>query len=296
MPDSKTTITELEACASKLEASRNFRILRKVPRPAKAKISKTDQFRYAMIIDTETTGLDLREDEVIELGFLLIAYQDAEPRKIIEFGNELREPSRDIPGIVQELTGITPKMVKGKQLSREKVLAALDLANIVIAHNAAFDRPICERLLPEFSDKPWACSLTEIPWSKYGFESAKLKYLLMENGYFFEGHRALDDCAALNELLNSRSPHGSSFFSELMESARQPSYYLKVRAPYELRQKMRELGYRWVRHEDRPGGEWHKTVSAKSFKAEGDQIRDLKKQGASLEYIEQDAFSRYRLN
>ncbi len=296
MPDSKTTNTELEACVSKLEASNNFRVLRKVPKPAKAKISKASQFRYAMIIDTETTGLDLREDEVIELGFLLIAYQDAESRRIIDFGNEQREPSREIPRIVQELTGITPKMVEGKKLCREKVLAILDLANIVIAHNAAFDRPICERLLPEFAEKPWACSLTEIPWSKYGFESAKLKYLLMDSGYFFEGHRALDDCAALNELLNSRSPHGSSFFSELMESARQPSYRFKVRTPYDMRQKMRDLGYRWMRHEDRAGGEWQKNISANNFTPEEEKILSLKKQGASLEYIEQDAFSRYRLN
>lgn len=295
MPNSKTTNTELEACASKLEASSNFRILRKIPEPAKAKISITDQLRYAMIIDTETTGLNPREDEVIELGFLLITYQEDNPREIAEFGNEMREPSKEIPKRVQELTGITPKMVKGKRLNKEKILAALDLANIVIAHNAAFDRPMCERLLPEFSEKPWACSLTEIPWSKYGFESAKLKYLLMDSGYFFEGHRALDDCAALNQLLNVRSQHGKTFFAELMESARQPSYFFEVRAPYELRQIMRELGYRWVQHEDRTGGEWQKNVPAKNLIHEEALIVNLKNRGASLEYIEQNAFSRYRL-
>jgi DNA polymerase-3 subunit epsilon len=294
MPDNKTANTELEACASKLEASSNYRVLRKVAEPQKANISKSDQLRYAMIIDTETTGLDLREDEVIELGFILIAYQDAQPLKIVDFGNEMREPCRRIPKIVQELTGITPEMVKGKRVSKKKILNALDLANIVIAHNAAFDRPICERLFSEFSKKPWACSLTEIPWSKYGFESAKLKYLLMDSGHFFEGHRALDDCAALNELLSSRSPSGSSFFSELMESARKPSYFFIVRTPYELRQKMRDLGYRWSSHENRTGGEWQKTVSAENFETEADQILKLKKLGASLEYIEQDAFSRYR--
>lgn len=293
MPDSKITCTDLEACASKLEASSEYRVLRKVSKPAKAGTLESEQFRYAMIIDTETTGLDLRKDEVIELGFILIAYQDAKPRDIVDFGNEMREPTKQIPGAVQDLTGITPEMVKGKQIKKEKVLAALDLANIVIAHNAAFDRPVCERLMPEFSEKPWACSLTEIPWAKYGFESAKLKYLLMDSGYFFEGHRAIDDCAALNELLDCRSPQGSSFFSELMESARQPSYSFKVRTPYDLRSKMRELGYRWVRN--REGGEWQKNVSKTDFNSEEDKIIKLKKQGATLFYIEQNAFSRYRL-
>lgn len=296
MSDSKIRSAELEACASKLEASSNFRVLRKVPKLTKEKTPKTEEIRYAMIIDTETTGLDLLEDEVIEMGFILIAYANAEPREIVDFGNEMREPSREIPTIVQELTGITPNMVKGKRLSKEKILAALDLANIVIAHNAAFDRPICERLLPEFSEKPWACSLAEIPWSKYGFESSKLKYLLMDSGYFFEGHRAIDDCAALYKLLNCRSPRGVSFFSELMESARQPSYSFKVQAPYDLRHKMRELGYRWTRNVDRSGGGWRKIVSATDFKSEKGKVLQLRNPGASLEYVEQDAFSRYKIN
>lgn len=295
MSDTKPTLPELEACATMLEASDSYKVLRKVPEPKKAKIRTNDELRYAMIVDTETTGLDLRTDEVIEFGFLLVAYKDHDLKYVKDFGNEMREPDRKIPEKVQDLTGITPEMVKGKRLSREKILGALSLANIVIAHNAAFDRPICERLLPEFGDKPWACSLTEVPWSKYGFESAKLKYLLLENGYFFEGHRALDDCAALEILLNLASPSGSSFFEELMESARQPSFVFRVQAPYELRQQMRDFGFRWSPFEERTGGDWVKTVKAEDFGSERKRIEKMEREGARLNYIEQDAFTRYRL-
>lgn len=294
MPNTNATAPELEACASKLAASSSYRVLRKVPEPKKAKVQVSDNLRYAMIIDTETTGLDRQADEVIELGFLLIAYNDQAIEHIKDFGDELREPDRKIPQEVQTLTGITQEMVRGKRISKHKVLDALSLANIVIAHNAAFDRPFCERLLPEFSEKPWACSLKEIQWTKYGFESGKLKYLLMENGYFFDGHRALDDCAALNALLASPSPRGASFFSELMESARRPSYLFRVQAPYELRQEMRELGYRWSRFEARSGGEWQKAIRDEGFEFEKERILKLGREGATLKYLEQDAFSRYR--
>lgn len=295
MSDTKPILPELEACATKLEASDSYKVLRKVPEPKKAKIRTNDELRYAMIVDIETTGLDLRTDEVIEFGFILVAYKDHDLNYIKDFGNEMREPDRKIPEQVQYLTGITPEMVKGKRLSEEKILGALSLASIVIAHNAAFDRPICERLFPEFADKPWACSLTEVPWKKYGFESAKLKYLLLENGYFFEGHRALDDCAALETLLNLASPSGRSFFEELMESARQPSFVFRVQAPYGLRQKMRDFGFRWSPFEKRAGGEWLKTVRSEDFESERNRIEKMEREGARLSYIEQDAFTRYRL-
>lgn len=165
----------------------------------------------------------------------------------------------------------------------------------MIAHNAAFDRPFCERLLPEFAEKPWACSLTEIPWSEYGFESAKLKYLLMESGYFFEGHRALDDCAALQVLLNCQSRKGGSFFAELIENARQPSYKFRVQAPYELRNAVKETGYRWSPFKMKTGGEWLKVVREADFKLENTRLKNLESDGVRFDYIEQDAFTRYRL-
>lgn len=294
MSENKSTAPELEICASKLAASSSYKVLRKVPKPKRAKI-RTAGNRYAMIVDTETTGLDLRTDEVIELGFLLVAYKDHELQYIEDFGNEMREPNRQIPKEVQALTGITPEMVKGRRISKDNVLSALSLANIVIAHNAAFDRPVCERLFKEFAEKPWACTLTEISWRKHGFESSKLKYLVMENGYFFEGHRALDDCAALEVLLKKKSSRGNSFFAELMENARQNSFIFRVKAPYEIRQVMRSLGFHWSNFDSKAGGEWLKTVRDKDFLTEKNRLERLENEGVTLDYIEQDAFTRYRL-
>lgn len=295
MSEKKHPLLELEACVSKLEASDQYKVLRKIPDPKKSKARESADVRYALIVDTETTGLNIRTDEIIELGYVLVAYKGHELSYIKDFGNEMREPDRRIPDVVQALTGITPDMVKGKKLSKEKILSALSVANIVIAHNAAFDRPFCERLLPEFSEKPWACSLTEIPWREYGFESAKLKYLLIESGYFFEGHRALDDCAALEVLLKSASPFRGSFFEELMESARQPSFIFRVHAPYELRQRMTDFGFRWSRFEERAGGEWQKVVRFDEFESEKMRIGKMAREGAKLEYLEQNAFTRYKL-
>ncbi|MGG2479144.1 3'-5' exonuclease, partial [Rhizobium sp. BR5] len=74
-------------------------------------------------------------------------------------------------------------------------------ADLIIAHNAGFDRPFCEAFSPIFRDKAWACSVSEIDWSARGFEGSKLAYLIGQSGYFHDGHRAVDDCFALLEVL-----------------------------------------------------------------------------------------------
>lgn len=82
----------------------------------------------------------------------------------------------------------------------------IDSADLVIAHNAGFDRPFCEAFSPIFCNKAWACSVSEVDWSARGFEGSKLGYLIGQSGYFHDGHRAVDDCFALLEVLGQRRP------------------------------------------------------------------------------------------
>lgn len=78
--------------------------------------------------------------------------------------------------------------------------AVVEPADLVIVHNAGFDRPFCEAFSPILAGKARACSVSEIDWSARGFEGAKLGYLIGQAGYFHEGHR-VDDCFALLEVL-----------------------------------------------------------------------------------------------
>jgi DNA polymerase-3 subunit epsilon len=110
--------------------------------------------------------------------------------------NGLREPSMAIPAEITRLTGITNEMVAGQAIDTQALDALVEPADLVIAHNAAFDRPFCEKLTPSFVLKAWACSGSEIRWADHGFEGNKLGYLIGQSGLFHEGHRATDDCHA----------------------------------------------------------------------------------------------------
>jgi DNA polymerase-3 subunit epsilon len=239
---------DYEDMAKALEATGNYRILRRLPqRPAFA-ASDGSETRQAIVLDLETTGLDPDKDEIIEIGIVPFTYAlDGRIFAIGEPFSGLREPSRPIPNEVAELTGITDAMVKGRSIDPGDIEKLVDPAALVIAHNAAFDRRFAERLCGAFARKPWACSLSQIPWAEDGFGSAKLGYLLADCGYFFDGHRAVDDCMAVIQLLSRPLPKsGALALSVLLEAARSKTCRIWAEnSPYESKNLLKARGYRW---------------------------------------------------
>ena len=241
------TVQRFDQIIKELEASEDFRVLRRVrERPIVKRGPRRGQ-KIAIIVDTETTGLDTDQDEVIEIGLVAFAYEPTgSTGDVIGTFNALREPSVSISPLITKLTGITSAMVRGRQLNENALTTFISSAALLIAHNAAFDRPMCEKLSKCFAEKPWACSATDIDWQDYGFEGNKLGYLIGQCGLFHRGHRALDDCWAVLELLERPLPEeAESAFGKLLASARKVRSRIWVKSPYELRNTLKARGYRW---------------------------------------------------
>ena len=151
-----------------LERSGDYRVLRRLkPRDEFETVSPGQELKMGVLIDLETTGLDTTLDEVIELGLVKFAYlPDDRVAHVVDTFGAFNEPTRPIPPEVTELTGITAAMVAGHCIDSTAVAAFISDAVIVIAHNAAFDRPIAERYWPEFVDKAWACWANQIEWRR----------------------------------------------------------------------------------------------------------------------------------
>jgi DNA polymerase-3 subunit epsilon len=76
---------------------------------------------------------------------------------------------------------------------------------------------------PVFATKAWACSLREIDWTAEGFTGKKLSQIAAGYGFFFDAHRAVDDCHAGVDILTRMLPRtGQSGFAALLKSARTP--------------------------------------------------------------------------
>jgi len=282
--------------AATLAAHPDFRVIRRLD-PSQQRLPLTgSKIRRAAVLDTETTGTDPAQDQVIELAIVLFEYclETGAVGRVVDRYDGLEDPGRPIPPESTAIHGITDAMVAGQHFDDAHVESLVKQAGIVIAHNARFDRGFLESRLPIFASVPWACSWQEIPWSDAGIESSKLEYLAYRHGFFYEGHRAEIDCLALLELLSRPfGQTGSTALQVLLETARKPSFRLWANhSPFDTKDALRKRGYRWVPDKRTWVGE---LASREEVPAELAWLRDTVYGGKSvaLDLDEFDAKSRY---
>ena len=243
---------DLVEAARLLVGSPDYRVLRRVAAPSQWSLaSAAGETRRAVLVDTETTGLDPDADEVIELALLPFEYERDTGRIVsvdeAQALSAFREPSLPIPPEATKLHGITNEMVRGQTIDAGIVKTIVEPAHLIIAHNAAFDRPMVEKHWPVFEDKHWACSFVDIDWKGEGVGSAKLDYLLYAQGWFHDGHRALSDALATLFLLTLPLPQSKRLaLASLLECARQPLRAVRAEeTAFQQRAALKARGYRW---------------------------------------------------
>jgi DNA polymerase-3 subunit epsilon len=244
----------------RLEETGLYRVLRKLEARTIADAPRSDFPLRGVIVDTETTGLNARKDEIIEIGIVAFSFDKAgNIGNVTGVYGGLQQPSIAIPADITRLTGITDAMVAGQTIDIARVQALIESADLIIAHNAGFDRPFCETFSPAFAPKAWACSVSEVDWSARGFEGTKLGYLIGQAGYFHDGHRAVDDCFALLEVLaKDGTVQGNTPFAELFAASQRSRVRIFAEhSPFEMKDHLKARGYRWSDGSDgRPKSWW----------------------------------------
>jgi DNA polymerase-3 subunit epsilon len=244
------TTDSLRAALACLAQHPDYRVLVRLdPASAGGPALTSGSVRRAAIIDTETTGMSPDSDQILELGIVVFEYapESGQVGPVVGRLSALEDPGRPIPPEATAVHGITDEMVKGRRIDDGAVAAILDAVSLIVAHNAAFDRPFLEARFPSFKDLYWGCSLKDIPWREAGHGSAALEFLAYRAGFFYEGHRAEMDClAVLAVLARPFGATGESGFKTLLECARKPSVLLyAVGSPFDSKDALKARGYRW---------------------------------------------------
>lgn len=213
-----------------------------------------ENLRKALVLDTETTGMEPDEHHVIEIGLRGFWFdKDTGAIVAVEPGfSQLQDPGVPLSERITQITGLTDEDLKGKSIDWSQVDRAVEAAHVIIAHNAAFDRPFVEKKCTTSHGKIWACSLKQIDWETKGFPVHKLEILPLYHGVFSDSHRALSDVNALLYLLTM-----PGYLNELLANARRPIALVAVLdSPYETKDLLRERRYTW----DRDLRHWKKVV------------------------------------
>jgi len=221
-------------------------------RPSDWKQQNGHLIRRGLVIDVETSGMIAGADQIIEIALLPFSF-DRENGDLIEVEapysalQQLREDSPPLSKFVKQLTGLTDEKLKGHSIDTEKCDSMIAESDLVIAHNASFDRPFLDRLCNASKEKVWACSCNQIDWMSKGFRTKALELLTYRHGFYCCSHRALADVqATLHLITHIDRQTGKTYLNELLETARIPSFLVEaIDAPFDRKDLLKNRGYRW---------------------------------------------------
>lgn len=290
--------SNLDEAVALLNADADFKVLKRVPEqfdtlPAVG----AEQFKAA-IIDLETTGLSAEQDEIIEIGTLIVTFNIEQGISSVVFSdNQLQQPEKPITEEITAITGITNEDVAGKSIDWPLLMDALKDVHLVICHNARFDRQFLELQTPGevselFQRKAFGCSASDVSWRQLGFEGAKLEYLNLKMGYFYDGHRALVDCWATMNLFIQKP----EAFELLKESVRQKQRLIcAVNADFDKKDLLKARGYRWSSGDRNLPKSWYTVVNEADVEDEMTYLNETIYEGRNVPLPQQvvNAYNRY---
>lgn len=208
--------------------------------------------RVIAIVDCEATSLNPAAAKIIELAVMGVIV-DGEGRVVgnTPISSWLEDPGEALSDEVKLVTGIDDEMLARQSIDERAALSILNRAEMIVGHNASYDAPIIERRLPTLAGKAWACSVRELDWLRLGYDGAKLSHLVMQAGWYCDGHRAAVDVAALFQLLQVPGSIGGDMprthLERLLEHADQPMVRIAaVRPGFQQTPELKARGYRWA--------------------------------------------------
>jgi DNA polymerase-3 subunit epsilon len=231
-----------------LVATGAFRVLRRLEPQATYNDPAGSPTHVALYIDVETTGLDHDADRIIQLAITQFTFtSDGRVCAVRPCEAWFEDPGVPISDEITRLTGIRQVDVAGQRIDDARVGALLAEADLVIAHNAGFDRPFLERRFPGFAEMPWGCSMADVPWIAEGLPTTRLEWLSERHArVFYEAHRADVDTIAGVHLLASTLPSGERAMATLLDAVRQKTVRVwALGASFATKDRLKARGYRW---------------------------------------------------
>lgn len=173
------------------------------------------------LLDSESTGVNARQDEPIALALRLweIDPERGMAVRLVDGYDGLRQPFCAYPTVTQAITRLPAAVLVGKAFSLKRIEDLLSRACLVVAHNAWFERELLGRHVPGLLSRPWACAMRDIDWRREaGVPSSSLDALCRHFHLPLSNGTPADDCSTLAVLLSMALPiHGGTGFQRLLE-------------------------------------------------------------------------------
>ena len=196
--------------------------------------------RTLLIIDTETTGLDPQLDHCLEVGVILF---DVPSRQVLAQQSFLLPVEANAAEAINRIPAASTNLPQPWRPALSYLQSLLDAADVLVAHNAAFDRQWFGRGHLPATDKPWLCSMEDMRWpaerllrSRPSVRDLALAYEIP----VWAAHRALTDCIYLAEVFRRCDE-----LEQLVLRGLEPRQLMRAQVSYDDRHLARDAGFRW---------------------------------------------------
>lgn len=156
-----------------------------------------------IVLDIETTGLDIDTDDVIEIGMIKI-----ENGVIVDEFYTLVQTAKTVPALISTLTGITQEMLVQDGIDGKTAIqraAHFTQNRLVLGYNLDFDINFLDRMCEKYNEEKFiyrSKDLLRIVKRKICLENYRLETVAEECGIeITKAHRALEDCKILYNVI-----------------------------------------------------------------------------------------------
>lgn len=215
-----------------------------------------------LLVDTETTGLDAKKNDLIEIGAIIF---DPNPGIVIETMSYVL-PAETNP--VEKINHIPASATQ--RWGRANPFEALDhfastpeamgtKRPVALAHNAVFDK----KWLPTLAEHEWICTRKDAVWPLMHGGGGKLTEIALAYGIgISRAHRALDDCLLIASLLE-RVHQMEGGLHDWYDRATADRIETKAMVSFDDKHLAKEAGFIF----DYETKEWRKRMTVKEAKA-----------------------------
>ena len=198
--------------------------------------------RRALLLDTETTGLDPREHRVIEVAACLYDLEIGCP--IESYATLLQHAGGNEAEAINRIPSVALADAPHPSVGWTRVVALAERADVVAAHRAEFDRSFVEASILSPPKWRWVCTKTDFDWPGVGRGDSLVQLALAYGLGVASAHRALTDVDTMARVLSRVRELGHSL-PDLFRRAARPKKRFVAMVSYEMRQVAKDAGFLW---------------------------------------------------